>query len=255
MNLRLVNAEFLKLRKRRGLVAAVSALTILPMVIVYGILLGLHAGNPDKHGPAGGLENFAPSMDVLSTLTIVAAVLIGATLGTGDLSAGVFRELVVTGRSRLALYAARVPAGLALLLVPVGAAFAITASASLAFAGSHEAPSGALVAESGAWLALVAGLSMAIALGVAALFSSRGTSIGILLGWQLGVMPVLIAIGWLGSLREGLFYTATDRLAPAALTEGDGTVSTTLVTATIVLAAWTALPLALGAWRTATRDA
>jgi ABC-type transport system involved in multi-copper enzyme maturation permease subunit len=255
MNLRLVNAEFLKLRKRRGLVAAVSALTIPPMVIAYIVMLVLHANDPAKHGPAGGLENFVPSMDILTTLTIVAAVLIGATLGTGDLTAGVFRELVVTGRSRLALFAARIPAGLAILLAPVGVAFGITAAASRAFAGSMEAPSGTLLAQTGAWLALMGGVSMAIALGVSSLFSSRGTSIGILLGWQLGAMPVLIAIGSLGSLREGLFYAAADRLQPAALADGPAPMPMAVATAVVVLVAWTVIPLALGAWRTQSRDA
>jgi ABC-2 type transport system permease protein len=255
MNLRLVNAEILKLRKRRGLVAAVSALTILPMVIAYVVLLSLHAGDPSKHGPAGGLENFMPSMEVLTTLTIVAGVLIGATLGTGDLSAAVFRELVVTGRSRLALYAARIPAGLLILLAPVGVAFGITAAASRVFAGSLEAPSGALLAQSGGWLALMAGASVTIALGVSSLFSSRGTSIGILLGWQLGLMPVLIAIGPLGSFRDGLFYAAADRLQPAALTDGPPPVPMAVATAVVVLVAWTVIPLALGAWRTQARDA
>ena len=41
---------------------------------------------------------------------IVAAVL-GAAAGTTDLTEGVFRNLVITGRSRLALYLARIPAG------------------------------------------------------------------------------------------------------------------------------------------------
>jgi ABC-type transport system involved in multi-copper enzyme maturation permease subunit len=255
MNLRLVNAELLKLRKRRGLVVAVSALTILPMVIAYVVLLSLHAGSPGKHGPAGGLENFMPSMDILTTLTVVAAVLIGATLGTGDLSAGVFRELVVTGRSRLVLFAARIPAGLAILLAPVGVAFGITAAASSAFAGSLEAPSGTLLVQAGAWLALMAAVSMAIALGVSSLFSSRGTSIGILLGWQLGLMPVLIAIGPLGSFRDGLFYAAADRLQPAALVDGSAPVPMAVATAVAVLVAWAVIPLALGAWRTQTRDA
>ena len=255
MNLRLVNAEFLKLRKRRGLVAAVSALTIVPMVIAYVVLLVLHANDPGKHGPAGGLENFMPSMEILTTLTIVAAVLIGATLGTGDLTAGVFRELVVTGRSRLSLFAARIPAGLIILLVPMGIAFGITAAASRAFAGSLEAPSNTALAQSGAWLALMAGVSMAIALGVASLFSSRGTSIGILLGWQLALMPVLLAMGSLGSLREGLFYAAADRLQPAALVDGPTQVPMAVTTAVVVLVAWTLIPLALGAWRTRTRDA
>jgi ABC-type transport system involved in multi-copper enzyme maturation permease subunit len=252
---RLVNAELLKLRKRRGLVAAVAAVTILPMLIAYVALLVLHANDPSRHGPAGGLENFMPSMDILTTLTVVAAVLIGATLGTGDLSAGVFRELVVTGRSRLALYAARIPAGLAILLTPVGVAFGITAVASRAFAGSLESPSGTLLVQSAAWLALVAAASMAIALGVASLFSSRGTSIGILLGWQLGLMPVLMAIGPLGSFRDGLFYAAVDRIQPAALMDGPAPVPMAVATALVVLVAWTVIPLALGAWRTVTRDA
>ena len=50
---RLVSAEFLKLRKRRGLVISGLALTVLPMVVAYTILLIVHAANPAKHGPAG----------------------------------------------------------------------------------------------------------------------------------------------------------------------------------------------------------
>ena len=112
---RLVSAELLKLRKRRGLVLSGLALTVLPMIVAYTVLLIVHAANPAKHGPAGGLQNLSDSMDVLTTLSGIAAILIGATLGAGDLSSGVFRELVVTGRSRLALFAARIPAGLALV--------------------------------------------------------------------------------------------------------------------------------------------
>src|SRR5438552_14078673 len=51
----------------------------------------------------------------LTQLSTVAAVLIGATAGAGDLG-GFFRNLVVTGRPRWSLFAARVPGGLALLL-------------------------------------------------------------------------------------------------------------------------------------------
>ena len=107
---RLVSAEFLKLRKRRGLVISTFALTVLPMIAGYTVLLSIHAANPAKHGPAGGLENLSGAMDILAQFSIIAAILVGATLGAGDLGSGVFRELVVTGRSRLALFAARVPA-------------------------------------------------------------------------------------------------------------------------------------------------
>jgi ABC-2 family transporter len=252
---RLVSAEFLKLRKRRGLLLAASVLTIVPMVIAYAVLISLHAADPAKHGPAGGTENFSGSMDVLSVLSTVAAILVGATLGTGDLGAGVFRELVVTGRSRLALFAARVPVGLALLLTLVGVAFAITATASTVLAGSLDAPSGALLVESAGWLALVMGLSLVVALGVSALLGSRGTSIGILLGWQLVAMPLLLQIKTLGSLRGGLAGAATQRLRPEAIAEGTPLVPMSLAAAAAVLVAWTAVPLALGAWRTCTRDA
>ena len=251
---RLVSAEFLKLRKRRGLVISALALTVLPMIIGYTVLLSIHAANPAKHGPAGGLENLSGSMDMLSVLSVVAAILVGATLGAGDIGSGVFRELVVTGRSRLALFASRVPAGLALILPIVGAGFAITATGSIVFAGSLDAPSASLLVGSAAWLALVSSLALVLALGVSSTIGSRGTTIGIV-GWQIVAAPVLLEIGTLGSLREGLLGAATDRLAPAALFEGSPPVPISIAAAALVVIAWTAVPLAVGAWRTCTRDA
>jgi hypothetical protein len=252
---RLVSAELLKLRKRRGLVVSGAALTVLPMLIAYTILLIVHATNPAKHGPAGGLRNFSDSIDLLSTLSIITAILIGATLGAGDLSSGVFRELVVTGRSRLALYAARLPAGLTLLWLFVATGFAVTATASNAFAGSLRAPSGHLLVETGAWLALVTALSLALALAVASVVGSRGTTIGILFAWQIVVTPLLLQITALGTLREGLLGAATDRLRPSALMSGLTHVGMSLAAMIVVTAAWAAVPLALGAWRTGVRDA
>jgi hypothetical protein len=252
---RLVSAELLKLRKRRGLVVSAIALTVLPMVIAYAVLLIIHAANPAKHGPAGGLENMSGSMELLTTLSTVAAILIGATLGAGDVSAGVFRELVVTGRSRLAFFAARLPAGLALLWIMLGAGFAVTATASRVFAGSLEAPSAHLLIETAAWLALVSGLSLVLALGIASALGSRGTTIGIVLGWQIVAAPLLLEIKTLGSLREALLGGATEGLAPAALFDGAPTLGMSLAATVVVILAWAIAPLALGAWRTATHDA
>ena len=248
----LVGAEFLKLRKRRGLILSTLALTVAPMIIAYTVLLILHAANAAKYGPAGGLENFSGSMDLLSQLGVVAAILVGATLGAGDHGSGVFRELVV---SRLALFAARVPAGLGLVLTFVGAAFALTATASTVFAGSSDVPGAGLLGSSAAWLALVTGLALVLALGVSSTLGSRGTTIGILLGWQLIAMPLLLQLGALGLPREGLLEAATERLEPARLFEGGATVPMSLAAALAVIAAWIVVPLALGAWRTCTRDA
>src|SRR3989441_11206158 len=211
---RLVSAEFLKLRKRRGPMISALALTVVPMIIGSTLLLSIHAANPSKHGPAGGLANLSGSMDILVPFSIVAAILVGATLGAGDLGSGVFRELVVTGRSRLALFAARVPAGLAIVLPIVGAGFAITTTGSTVFAGSLDAPSATLLLESAAWLGLVTAVSLVLALGVSSTLGSRGTTIGIVLGWQIIAVPALVQIGVLGSFREGLLGAATERFAP-----------------------------------------
>jgi hypothetical protein len=273
MNLRLVNAEFLKVRKRRGLVISGLALTVLPMLIAYTTLVVLHASNPAKNGPAGGMQNFAGSMEMLTLLSAVAAILVGSTLGTGDLGAGVFRELVVTGRSRLALFAARVPAGLGVLVMIVGGAFATTAIASTVFAGSegprseqvapgswettlgYLAPSGTLLLQSAGWLALSTAVAMVLALGVASLVGSRGTTIGILLGWWIVAMPILKTMGMLGGLRQGFVGAAIDRIGPEAIVSSGPAVSMSLLTAILVLLVWAAVPLSVGAWRTATRDA
>jgi hypothetical protein len=252
---RLAGAELLKLRKRRGLMFVTFALTILPMAIAYAVLIALHAAEPAKHGPAGGLENFSGSTYLLVQLAVLAAILLGATAGAGDLRAGVFRELVVTGRSRLALFAARLPGALALAVVAAWAGFAITAVGSTILAGSLEAPGVGLLAESAAWLALVVGLAVVLALGVASAISSRGTTIGLLVGLQLVVMPFLLQIKTLGFLRELLPVAATERLAPSTLVDGSPTVPMSAGAAILVLAVWTVLPLAAGAWRTVTRDA
>jgi MFS family permease len=109
------------------------------------------------------------------------------------------------------------------------------------------------------WLAagafMVVGLALVLALGLASAIGSRGTTIGVLVGLQVVVMPFLLQINALGSVRELLPVAATERLAPAVLFDGSPTVPMSAGVAILVLAAWTVLPLAAGAWRTVTRDA
>ena len=251
----LVGAELLKLRKRRGLLISTLALTVIPMIVGYVVVLLMHASDPARHDAAGGLENFTGSLEMLGLLAGVAGILVGSTLGSGDLGAGVFRELVVTGRSRWSLFAARIPAGLMFLLPFVLAGFAVAAGASFAFADAAQTThSTALLVESAAWVGLAATTSMALALGVSAAFASRGTAIGILLAWQLAVAPLLVAIGALGGLREGILTAAVQRLRPETL-GAELTVPMSLGVALAVAAAWVVVPLAVGGWRTATRDA
>ena len=252
--MRLIGAELLKLRRRHGLMAFAALLTIVPMLVGYGVIIFLHATDSAHHGPAGGVSNLSGSLDVLVTLSGIAAILIGATAGAGDLAAGVFRELVVTGRSRIALYTVRIPAGLGVLLVFVAAGYAITAVASVTLAGQLKTPTATLLLGSAGWLAISAATSFAVALGVSSLVGSRSMSIGILLAWQLGLAQLLLAFSYLGVTREALLPAAVARLAPHALNDHP-TVTMSLPAATVTILAWTLLALLAGGWRTATRDA
>jgi hypothetical protein len=189
---------------------------------------------------------------------VIAATVVGATAGAGDLGAGVFRELVATGRSRSALFCARIPGGLIFLLSFVAAAFALAAIASVAFAGYRTVPAPGLLLGSGAWLLLSCAFWFAIALALASLAGSRSTVIGVLLAFQLAVTPILASISALGSARELLPEVALTRLAPHAVRQlvGNGTVvPASLGTAELVLAVWALALLALGRWRTVTRSA
>jgi hypothetical protein len=252
---RLVSAEFLKLRKRRGLMISTLLLTVVPMIVAYAILTIVHAANSAKHGPAGGAVNFTDSLNFLGDLSVVAAILVGATLGTGDLGAGVFRELVVTGRSRLAIFAARVPAGLGFFLPFVAVAFVVAATAATVLAGSLEGPGAMLIARSFGWLVLTASASLLLALGVSSVVGSRGTSIGILFGWSIVASPLLLQIRSLGFVREGILRAATQRFEPGPILGNGAQVQMSLAAAAAVVLAWVLVSLGIGWWRTATRDA
>ena len=90
------------------------------------IRLLLHAFAPKTYGPAGGYDIYTALVSgVLYVFGFIVAATLGATAGSADLTEGMFRHLVVTGRSRLGIYVARIPAGLAIILPLVAAGFTI----------------------------------------------------------------------------------------------------------------------------------
>lgn len=121
----LVSTKLLELRKRYGLMIVVVLLTLGLPVLVLGIRLLLHAVDPGSFGPAGSPGLFSGLTNVMAEFGFIVAAALGATAGATDLSEGVFRQLVVTGRNRVALYLARIPAGLSILLPLAGAGFAV----------------------------------------------------------------------------------------------------------------------------------
>lgn len=258
LNRRMVSAEFLKVRRRRGLVVWSALLTTGVVTVVYAVLAILHAQNPARYGPAGGISSLAGAANVLALLGSVAAVLIGSAVGAGDVQAGVFRDLVATGRSRVSIFAARIPGGLALLWPLIGIAWIIASVSSVVFAGSHPAPGIGLILTGGAWVLLATTSTFLLSVGLASLTGSRSTTVGILLAWQLAVAQLLLQITALGGARQAIQPAAISRLMPAGLVEGQSdpvSGSMTLVVAIIVVAAWAVIPLVAGAWRTRSRDA
>jgi hypothetical protein len=119
----LIATKHLELRKRRGLMITVAVMIIAPTVLILGLRLAFHLFDPAHYGPAGTPGLFDDIANLTAEFGFIVAAVVGAAAATTDLNDGVFRYLVITGRSRLALYLARIPAGLAILVPAVAIAF------------------------------------------------------------------------------------------------------------------------------------
>ena len=122
----MIATRFMELRKRRGLMVALVVVNIGIPAVFLTIRLLAHAFAPHSYGPAGGYAIFSTLVaGVLFIFGFIVAATLGCTAGSVDLTEGMFRHLVVTGRSRLALYLARIPAGLAIIVPLVAVGFTI----------------------------------------------------------------------------------------------------------------------------------
>jgi hypothetical protein len=176
--------------------------------------------------------------------------------GAGDLGAGVFRDLVVTGRSRLSLFGVRSIGALIVFLPFILLAICITALAATTLSGALAAPSLSLILETSGWILLTTCSMLVVAVGVSSLIGSRAPSITALLAWQLLVSQLLLQVSFLGPVRDAMLLSAQHHFAPAGILGGRAGYSTSsAVVATLVLAAWVLVALAGGAWRTKTMDA
>jgi ABC-type transport system involved in multi-copper enzyme maturation permease subunit len=255
----MINAEFLKLRTRRGLVVLSLVLCTLSVVLVNAIITIYHVVDPAKNGPAGGLQGFNNSLELFTIAGGLAAVLIGATAGAQDVSSGVFRSMVATGQSRIKLALVRIPGGLVLLLPMLGLGYAVEVIASFVLAGGTPPPDGSSLLIGAGWLLALAVLNYTVTLGLAALLRSRGTAIGVMIAWELAGSRVIERISVFGGWRQLVSSFALDRFLPGAtdtvqLTRFDS-ITVTVGAATAVVIAWILVAVVLGTWRTATQDA
>jgi hypothetical protein len=122
----MIATRILELRKRRGLMIALVLVDIGIPTLFLVIRLLAHAIAPKSYEAAGGYDIFTNLVaQIMFIFGFIVAATLGATAGSSDLTDGMFRHLVVTGRSRLALYLARIPAGLAIVWSLLGAGFTI----------------------------------------------------------------------------------------------------------------------------------
>jgi hypothetical protein len=122
----MVSTRFMELRRRRGLMIALIAVNIGIPLIFLSVRLISHAVDPKSYGPAGGYDIFTTLvLGFMYVFGFIVAAVVGCTAGSIDLTEGMFRHLVVTGRSRLALYLARIPAGLAIVIAMVAIGYTI----------------------------------------------------------------------------------------------------------------------------------
>ena len=214
---RLLRADILKFRRRRGLAVVVGVLTIVAITLTYAIIELFHVANAAKYGAAGGLDNLANGTNLVATLGAAAAAIVGGVAAVGGRDAGVYRDLVVTGRSRVALLLSRMLGGLAYLLPFVAGAFAIACVASVALRGNLAAPSLHVMVAGGLWTLLSVTFYYLVSFGVACLTGSRSYTIGIVLAFRLALTPLLASISALGIVRELVPGVAIDALMPGGL--------------------------------------
>jgi hypothetical protein len=251
----MVAAETLVVGRKRATIVWATALALGSLILLYGIGAIEHASDPAKHAAAGGVKGFANGIQLLGFfIGPLAAILIGVEGGAADHAAGVFRELVVTGRSRAALFAARIPGALGVCAVIVTIGYGLVLLGTVAFAAGTRVPSAGVLAEGLGWCLLVNLTVCAVAVGLASVILSRPATITVLIGFQLIAGPLLLNAKGLGAARRVLLEASVLHFSPADL-GGPTPIAESSAVAGLVMLAWVLVSAALGLWRTSTVDA
>lgn len=153
---RLVRAEFLKLARRRGLMIAGIVLTVGAVIACLAV------------------GEFASTGFIVAGAAGAVATLLGVWAGAADVTAGVFGNLVTTGRSRVALFLARIPAGLTLSVAFALAGYGVAMAGSVLLAGSRPVPPLSFMLGVGGWLVLDASTAFLVSLGLSSLAVGTG---------------------------------------------------------------------------------
>jgi hypothetical protein len=257
----MIGAEILKLRRHRPTMATAFVLSI-GITVLYLTAIQIRAG-----GDLGGAQVLSSGSTLLGAyFGSFAAMFIGATAGAHDLTSGVFRDLVATGRPRKQLFLVRVPAAVAVALAFNLCGFLLTVAAASAVDGSAPAPTLGLILQFAGWIVLATTVVTTLAVGASALSGSRSLSLTVVLGWQTLASTLLYSVEGLGSLRQALLDVALGHLRPGPAIGGSDlpgssnalpmlVLPTSTAVAVLVLVGWMTVPTIAAAWRVGSRDA
>lgn len=256
----MVGAELLKLRHQRGAMLTSAALSV-GVIILYLAVVAVRG------------EGSVNSAQVLSSGSVLlslyfgsfTAILVGATAGTMDSAAGTFRDLVATGRSRTALFLARVPATILVAVAFNLCGYAATVAAAYLFPARTGRPSPLDVIGYGGWVVACTTALVLLTLGLASLTQSRAVTLTAVIGWQTAASTLLYTVAFLGPLRQALLTVALTHLRPGPAIgsrEHPGSSSSiaglvlpmSTAVAVVVIVAWALIPCLAGLWRTRTQD-
>jgi ABC-type transport system involved in multi-copper enzyme maturation permease subunit len=251
--MQMIGADILKVRKKRSTMAWAFLLALFSQVVYFGIHELTKSSGPGSES-VGGVHGFSHGLDLLCFFAApLAAVLIGTEAGAGDSTAGVFRDLVVTGRSRLALFATRAPAALALVLPLITLGFGLLCLGTFALAEGAPTPGASTLMWGWLFALLANGVLCVVAVGLSTLFDSKPATITALIGWQLVLSPIVVGVTSLGSVREALLDAPLLHIDPVGGHDVHIAMSLAAIVATLAL--WPLIATALGAWRARTMDA
>jgi ABC-type transport system involved in multi-copper enzyme maturation permease subunit len=270
-----IGAKLLDLRRRRTLMTVTLTFTVGLPVIFFLIREILHLADPAQYGAAGTPGAFATVGTLMAEFGFIVAVVLGSTAATDDLTDGMFRHLVITGRSRMALYLARIPAGLLILLSLAAVGFTLACLATTFLIHPQDpgaaVPTAGEMVRVGLWLELYLTIGFTVSLGLGSLMGQRTVPVILLIVLEILLTPPLASHGLphFVNVQRLIVGVAMTQMKPAALAggtqiggrgghvgPGDLPLPPMPMWAMIaVIVGWIVGWLAIGAWKSSTRDA
>lgn len=209
-------------------------------------------------GPMSLIEG---AFGTLSFIGSVAAVVLGATVGSVDHQRGVLRDLVLAGRPRWRIVLGRLVAALAWLTLAVVISASLVVAVSIGLPPTDGPIDGGDVARLG--FAYVPGLvaTTTFAAGVAMLVGSRGAAIAVAFAFSLIVDNALAVVPKLGELWMQVSMSRAELQVQDWIRDGAGAMGRSGFgadradgVALLILGAWALALFAAGAVRLTRRD-